>query len=123
MLVDALALCWLGMWFGLRSRRAVPAILWSIGLVQGLDLAFYAVLMGLYALFEAIAAAHAAPTGWVLFGSTIIVPLGSIIKQACLIHWGRGRLKQLLGGSRFKSLHLNRRSQQPIPRRSGSIGK
>lgn len=39
LVVEAVALCWVGMLFGLRSRNVVSAVLWTIGLVQLLPLA------------------------------------------------------------------------------------
>ena len=35
MLLGLGALCWLGMWFGLKSRWQVSGILWTIGLARG----------------------------------------------------------------------------------------
>ena len=36
LVLDIIALCWVGMWFGLRSERAYSLIGWTVGLVIGL---------------------------------------------------------------------------------------
>lgn len=38
--LGAAALCWLGLWFGLRSRTQAGAIVWSVGLGKGLPSLF-----------------------------------------------------------------------------------
>ena len=34
--LGAAALCWLGLWFGLKARTQAAAIVWSVGLAKGL---------------------------------------------------------------------------------------
>src|SRR5207249_3368439 len=34
--LDIIALCWVGMWFGLRSRKPFSVMSWTVGLVIGL---------------------------------------------------------------------------------------
>jgi len=104
--VDLVALCWLGMWFGCKARTAWSALLWPVGLVTGLDfvlsLALWAVMSPLYNSL-----AYGGAGAGVIISLTIIVPHGlSIAKQIWLIRWARRRLHGALAGAMVEPMEL-----------------
>lgn len=109
--VNTLALCALGMWFGLRSRSSFTAILWSVGLVVGLDLAITGGFLGLYALYGASTRTGAVPVQWMVLVGEFLVPLVAILKQVWLIQWASRHLRKRLSGDEIQPFDLNRRSR------------
>lgn len=107
-LVDLVALCWLGMWFGFSARSAWSALLWPVGLVTGLDfllsLAIWAVISPLYNSL-----AYGGVGAGVMISLMIIVPSGlSIAKQVWLIRWARWRLRGALAGAMVEPMELRK---------------
>jgi hypothetical protein len=62
--LGAAALCWLGLWFGLRARSQAGAIVWTVGLGKGLT-SLFALLCSIFAS-SAIDPSGARPRGYVL---------------------------------------------------------
>ena len=79
--LDIIALCWVGMWFGLRARKPLYIMGWTVGLVE----------------VAPIALAYLLP---VLFGTTrvyafwpLVVPLLLVFKNLFFIRWAQVRLR------------------------------
>jgi hypothetical protein len=62
--LGAAALCWLGLWFGLRARTQASAIVWTVGLGKGLPCLF-GLLCSIFAA-TAIDPSGARPRGYLL---------------------------------------------------------
>ena len=46
-LMDIIALCWMGMWFGLKAQKPLGIVLWTVGLVVGVPwLVSYVFILG-----------------------------------------------------------------------------
>jgi hypothetical protein len=102
LIAEALALCWVGMRFGLRARHPASAVLWTIGLVQLLPLALVMVAnWGFAALANPLTALSARGR------MSIIVPglLFFLVKNAVFAIWAPIQLR--------RDLRLGRRAAQP----------
>lgn len=95
LVLDVLAVCWTGMWFGLTARKPAAAIAWTVGLVSGLPLlAVWLVRLGL---------ALAVPYGsgqylWFVF-NFLAMPLLMVLKNVAFIFWARAKLRTNLGNA------------------------
>ena len=105
--LGAATLCWLGLWFGLRSRSQATAIVWTVGLGQGLP--------SLVTLLCSIsAAASISPTGarasgyllgwWVpeVFCSIYFLWLISVARRS-LVNDIAGRERPIMSLGKFQS--------------------
>jgi len=91
------ALCWVGMWFGLRSAGQARAILWTVVLVRGAPFALNLVWS---ILSRPLVARLAGP------GSAAYMLVGSLLPQVAyvvvylwLIHLARNQLRKELSGA------------------------
>jgi hypothetical protein len=87
MILTAVAVFWVGMWFGLRASRPIGVIAWPVGLVIGLPwLAYYviAIVISVGSPFGRIGPAIWWPIGW---------PLFTLAKNVFFIRWAAGKLK------------------------------
>jgi hypothetical protein len=92
--LEAVALCWVGMRFGLRGRNAITAVAGTVGLVQLLPLALSVALMWGWAWL---------PAGWSSLAiargkmpPVILALLFFVAKNVGLIVWARLRLRREL---------------------------
>lgn len=120
---DALALCWLGMWFGYHSRSPWAALLWPVGLVIGLDLVlsygFYAIL-GLFLRGVGFRGAW----GTTLITLLVCFPsLLGIAKQIWLMRWARQRLRSAWAGASVEPLDLRRSALQSVRQVMATVEK
>jgi hypothetical protein len=92
--VDAVALGWLGMWFGLRARTPLSAVLWSVGLVWGLDLILSYALQFLVML-SPLGFNRGLASAWGLL-HMLGLPLICIGKQIWLVRWASRQLRDSL---------------------------
>jgi ABC-type transport system involved in cytochrome c biogenesis permease component len=87
MVASVVALCWLGLWFGLRAEGQARAILWTVGLARGVPYAQTLICAALYkTLFHAPATPNSAGR-WIL--SSLLPQLVSLALYVWLIHVGR----------------------------------
>jgi len=84
MFVGAAALCWLGLWFGLKARTQVGAIAWTVGLAQGIPC--------LISLFGSLASAAllgglgtGSPPGFL--GAIWWFPQAAVLLFSCWLIW------------------------------------
>jgi hypothetical protein len=91
--VDAIALGWLGMWFGYRARNTCSALLWPVGLVTGFDW-----VLGIVSVKWAFMLPGLYPPGPSWPVGVVLLFLLLIAKQLWLIRWARRRLQRALGG-------------------------
>jgi len=89
-ITNAVALGWLGMWFGLRARTALSTVLWPVGLVWGLDLILSFVFQILYAVY-ASQFGGGLGSAWG-YSRLLVVPLLCIGKQIWLMRWASRQL-------------------------------
>jgi hypothetical protein len=89
--LEAVALCWVGMWFGLRGRNAITAVAGTVGLVQLLPLALAVALMWAWAWLPARSPSLALSRG--RMPPVILALLFFVAKNVGLIVWARLRLR------------------------------
>ena len=108
--LEAVALCWVGIRFGLRGRNAMIAVAGTVGLVQLLPLAVSVVLMWGWSWLPGSASFPAASRG--RMPPIILALLCFVAKNLALILWARHRL--------HRELRLGRQKVRPdasAPRR------
>ena len=106
--LDPFALVWLGMYFGLRSRTGLSALLWPVGLVWGLDLVLtYGVYLALGLLFSA-ARGGLGMEVWMLMNT--ITSLIIVVKQVWLIVWAWRRLNDASVGGLIQPVDIRQTS-------------
>ena len=90
--LDIIALCWMGMWFGLRARKPILIIGWTVGLVVGLPwLISYLLIIWI---------SQAASSGWLTDSTSLLLlfwfvawPLINLAKDIVFIRWAVGKLR------------------------------
>ena len=92
LLLETLALCWAGMWFGLRSRTLIAAVAWTLGIVQ---FGPVAAVMALMWAFPYLSSGKFGP-GSDEFSAAIPILILFGIKNLGLILWARWRLRREL---------------------------
>jgi hypothetical protein len=100
--LEAVALCWVGMRFGLRGRNAITAVAGTVGLVQLLPLAVAVALMWAWVWLSARSSSLAPSRGGM--PPVILALLFFVAKNVALIVWTRVRLR--------RELRLGRRTAQ-----------
>jgi hypothetical protein len=90
--MDIIALCWVGMWFGLQARKPISIMAWPAGLVVGLPW----ILMYVFSICLSLGSSammggrrSAAVLGFWFFGWPIL----NLIKDAVFIWWAAGKLR------------------------------
>jgi hypothetical protein len=90
--LDIIALCWMGMWFGLTLRRPVAIMGWTVGLVVGLPWFISYVFI--------ISASLGSNSGWNTTGAPVFIllwlvawPLLNLAKNIFFIRWAARRLR------------------------------
>jgi len=102
------ALVWLGMYFGLRSRSGLSALLWPVGLVWGLDLILtYGVYLAVGLLYSAVRGGLGMEV-WMLMNT--ITSLIMAVKQVWLIVWARRRVNDAFVGGLIQPVDLRQTS-------------
>ena len=100
---DAVALCWVGIWFGLRGRNAITAVAATVGLVQLLPLALAVALMWSWTWLPNLASHRVMSRD--SMPPVILALLFFLGKNIALILWARFRLHhELRLGSRTAQL-------------------
>jgi hypothetical protein len=89
--LDVIALCWVGMWFGLRARKPVLAIAWTVSLVLGLPWVASYVLMICLSLGGGFAFRTTFSPFYVFYLSGM--PLFDIAKNIFFIRWAAQKLR------------------------------
>jgi hypothetical protein len=90
--MDIIALCWLGMWFGLQARKPIWMMAWPAWLVVGLPWVVHYIFIIFLSLGSPVAGPGAAPSAG--FGFLFIVwPLLNVIKDWVFISWAAGKLR------------------------------
>ncbi len=99
------AICWLGMWFGLKARSQAGAIGWTVGLAKGapylVSIVWSTMLVPLTGIFRTNPAWPYLFLSWV---PTLLILLG----YGWLIQWARRGLSAGLTGLEAKPLSLRR---------------
>jgi hypothetical protein len=89
--LDIIALCWVGMWFGLRARRPVSIMGWTVGLVVGLPwMISYSLALGLNTARPPTSSFGISALALFWF---LVWPVANIIKNVLFIVWASHRLK------------------------------
>ena len=97
LILGVMALSWLGMWFGLRSRGSLTAVTWTVGIVKGLPwLASMVCSIMLAVGGQAIGSSNTG--GLPLMFMLVYLALAVIVVVANVfyIRWAKQRLKQEL---------------------------
>lgn len=90
-ILDVLAVCWVGMWFGLRSTKPVAAVAWTVGLVELLP------WLPASLLFAAILASARGPgSSDILVLWHLVFPILYLGKNLFFIAWARAKLRNAL---------------------------
>jgi len=92
--MEAAALCWVGMRFGLRGRNAITAVAGTVGLVQLLPLVLAAALMWAWAWLPSYSSSAAMSRS--KMPPVILALLFFVAKNVGLIVWARLRLRREL---------------------------
>lgn len=90
--LEVVAVCWVGMWFGLTARKPMAAVLWTTGLVAGLP---RLVLMALGLAASAIVGGVPGRRGGVNYffmGWNVLLPFLEILKSVLFILWAQKKL-------------------------------
>jgi hypothetical protein len=103
LVLEAVALCWVGMRFGLRGRNAVTAVVGTVGVVQLLPLVLSVALMWGWAWLVGHSSSLGASRG--KMPPVILALLFFLAKNVALIMWARLRLR--------RELRLGRRKPRP----------
>ena len=101
--LEAVALCWVGMRFGLRGRNSITAVVWTVGLVQLLPLVLAVGLMWGWAWVSGHSSSLTTSRG--KMPPVILALLFFLAKNLALIVWVRLRL--------HRELRLGRRKAHP----------
>jgi ABC-type transport system involved in multi-copper enzyme maturation permease subunit len=90
--LDIIALCWMGMWFGLTLRRPAAIMGWTVGLVVGLPWVISYIFI--------ITASVGGNSGWSTTGAPLLIlfwlvgwPLLNLAKNIFFIRWAARRLR------------------------------
>jgi hypothetical protein len=103
LILEAVALCWVGIWFGLRGRNPLTAVAGAVGLVQLLPLALAVALMFGWTWLPHLSAPQATSRG--RMPPVVLALLFFVVKNVALILWARFRLhRELRLGSRTARL-------------------
>jgi hypothetical protein len=102
-LLGVAALCWLGMWFGLRARSQAGAIAWSIGLVRGvphlISIGWSILVLNAIAIFSG---ASPRPYRFLSWVPTVVI----LLAYVWLIVWAKRSMAAELTGAEWKRLTL-----------------
>ena len=106
--LEAVALCWVGLWFGLRGRNPMTAVAGAVGLVQLLPLALAVALMWCWAWLPQTPSLLPAARG--KMPAVVLALLFFVVKNLGLIVWARLDLhRQLRLGRRRGRLDASAR--------------
>jgi hypothetical protein len=90
--LDIIALCWIGMWFGLQSRKPISIMAWPAGLVVGVPWILSYVLIIWLSFAGSAGLGRGAPG--TMFGFWLLVwPVLNLIKDSVFIAWAVGKLR------------------------------
>ncbi len=90
-ILDVLAVCWVGMWFGLRATKPAAAIAWAVGLVEVIPWAITSlVFAGAYSSWTGPGISPAVML-W-----TLVFPFAYLGKNLFFIWWAREKLRNAL---------------------------
>jgi len=92
--MDIIALCWMGMWFGLKAQKPLGIMLWTVGLVVGVPwLVSYVFILGT-SLGTRGSWSRLPPMVFLFwFGAW---PILNLAKDAIFIGWAAQRLRSEL---------------------------
>ena len=97
LLLHVAALCWLGLWFGLKARGQAGAIAWSVGLSTG---GAYLITLLSYGLFGGLASGlFRGPGGWLFAAVSSVPQMMGLLFNLALIRWASNRLRRELAGA------------------------
>jgi hypothetical protein len=113
--LETVALCWVGMWFGLHGRNAITALVGTVGLVQLLPLVLSAVLMWVWTWHWGTLAGMTKSHG--PMPPIILALLFFLAKNLALIVWSRLSLRHELRLGR-RSAPLDASSQPMVLQRA-----
>jgi hypothetical protein len=90
--LDAIAVFWVGMWFGMRAKRPVSIIIWPVGLVIALPWVLSYIILVMASL---LSGPSAGPLGAVagFFWWSIAWPVVEVAKNVLFIRWAAHKLK------------------------------
>ncbi len=93
--LDVMAICWVGMWFGLKSQKSVYAISWTVAVVIGFPWAAAYLVDILFALASSSSAKNSPAANALLFWSCMAALL-FFAKNVVLILWAASKLRREL---------------------------
>ncbi len=94
LVLEAVVLCWVGIWFGLRARNPMTAVAGAVGLVQLLPLALAVAFMWCWTWLPRLSLPL--PTARNRMPPVILALLFFVAKNVALILWARFRLRREL---------------------------
>ena len=103
LILGVMALSWMGMWFGLRSRGSLIAVTWTVGIVKGLPwlvqiMCYIALALGGQTM--ALSRTGGLPLGSILM--FLAMPVLVLVANVFYIRWAKQRLQQeLVAGAVF----------------------
>jgi len=97
------ALCWTGLWFGLKARQQAGAILWTIGLTRGAPFLLYTLSACVFGVLASLSRMRNA--SWVQF-YWLFAQVPSLLLFLWLIRRAKRRLAERLGGAEPANLGL-----------------
>ena len=112
--LEAVALCWVGMRFGLRGRNAITAVAGTVGLVQLLPLALAVALMWSWAWRPSFPSLLAPSRG--KMPAVVLALLFFVAKNLALIVWARFRLRRELRVGKWRTRLDATASRLVLPR-------
>jgi hypothetical protein len=97
LVLGVMAVSWMGMWFGLRSRGTLVALTWTVGMVKGLPwlvsmLCYLALAIGGQTLGSS--RSGSLPLGFMLY--YLAMPVLLLLLNVFFIRWAKQRLQQEL---------------------------
>ena len=113
--LEAVALCWVGMRFGLRGRNSITAVVGTVGLVQLLPLVLAVALMWGWAWLSGHSSSLTTSRG--KMPPVILALLFFLAKNLALIVWVRLRLRRELRLGRRKA-HPDASASRPVLQRA-----
>jgi hypothetical protein len=98
LVLDILAVCWTGLWFGLTARKPVAAVAWTVGLVIGLPwLAVCLLRLGMALVGARVLYGGGLSLYWIIY--SLAIPLLMVLKNVAFIFWARAKLRTNLGNA------------------------
>ena len=116
------ALCWAGMWFGIRSRGQAEAILWTVGLTKAIPLLVNWLGLALFQILSAPISPSGVAPSYIVFSSLLRV--GLLLWYLSLIRYARRCLcRELAGAGAVRQSEVKVRADTFRPHARALVGE